>query len=152
MKKPKKIRLSNTLLIVLLGCSLMSYGQTSTTTTKVEEFRNENGDVMETVTTTTTTTEEKIENAFPITYSGASTAWHPLDCSQEVSKIPVERMQISLKERGYYRGELDGIIGTQTRSALIQFRVDNGYSKEYLVDECILGMMGIIIPPEEMGD
>ena len=98
MMKPNKIGLSLTFLMVLLGCSLMAYGQTSTTT-KVEEFRNENGDVMETVTTTTTTIEEKIESSFPITYSGASTEWHPLDCKQEVAKIPVERMQISLKER-----------------------------------------------------
>ena len=53
-----------------------------------------------------------------------------------------------MKERGYYQGAQDGVLGPLTKNAVIRFRKDNNYSAEFIVDECILGLMGIVIPPE----
>jgi peptidoglycan hydrolase-like protein with peptidoglycan-binding domain len=39
----------------------------------------------------------------------------------ELSPEQTRELQVRLQERGYYRGEIDGIAGPQTRAALRQF-------------------------------
>lgn len=44
-----------------------------------------------------------------------------------VSKAEIERLQIALKDLGYHEvGEIDGLMGSRTRGALLAFKADNG--------------------------
>lgn len=44
-----------------------------------------------------------------------------------VSKAEIERLQTALKNLGYHEvGEIDGIMGSRTRGALLAFKADNG--------------------------
>ncbi len=40
--------------------------------------------------------------------------------------LKVQKIQKSLQTRGYYKGKIDGVIGAQTKAALIKFQKDNG--------------------------
>ncbi|MCD2317224.1 peptidoglycan-binding protein [Sphingomonas sp. IC-11] len=37
-------------------------------------------------------------------------------------------MQIGLQAQGYYHGALDGVVGKETRAALVKFQTDRGFS------------------------
>ena len=58
--------------------------------------------------------------------------------SEEVRKI-----QQVLKEKGYYDYTADGIFGTRTRSAVVNFQKDNGLSADGIAGEQTLKALGI---------
>ncbi len=55
----------------------------------------------------------------------------------------VERVQSALKNRGYYTYTVDGIFGTRTRSAVINFQRDHGLSPDGIAGEKTLKALGV---------
>ncbi|MBL4878289.1 MAG: His-Xaa-Ser repeat protein HxsA [Hyphomonas sp.] len=55
----------------------------------------------------------------------------------------VRRVQAGLYARGYYNGSLDGIVGPETRSAIMKFELDNGLSLSGTVSKEVLDALGI---------
>ena len=69
-------------------------------------------------------------------------------CTSALSKIgsrsqEVREIQTVLKEWGYYNGNVDGIFGTKTKSAVIAFQKKNGLVPDGIVGEKTLKAMGI---------
>lgn len=58
--------------------------------------------------------------------------------SQEVREI-----QKVLKDKGYYTGGVDGIFGTKTKKAVLNFQKDNGLSADGIVGPKTLKALGI---------
>ena len=52
-------------------------------------------------------------------------------------------VQASLQEMGYYRGEVDGLLGPLTREALIGYQTDNGLYTTAAIDQPTLDSLGI---------
>jgi hypothetical protein len=55
----------------------------------------------------------------------------------------LENVQLALRDLGYYRGPIDGLIGPQTRAALAAFQRDNGLVETAAVDEPTLVTLGL---------
>ena len=55
----------------------------------------------------------------------------------------VADVQASLQEQGYYRGEVDGLMGPLTRSALADFQRDHGLISTAALDEPTLASLGL---------
>lgn len=55
----------------------------------------------------------------------------------------LENVQVALRDAGYYRGPIDGLIGPQTRAALAAFQRDNGLVETAAVDEPTLVTLGL---------
>lgn len=55
----------------------------------------------------------------------------------------VTQIQQVLKDKGYYNGNVDGIFGNQTRSAVLSFQKDHGLSADGIVGEKTLAALGI---------
>ena len=55
----------------------------------------------------------------------------------------LENVQLALRDEGYYRGEIDGLIGPQTRAALAAFQRDHGLVITEAVDEPTLVTLGL---------
>lgn len=55
----------------------------------------------------------------------------------------VEQVQLALRQRGYYRGEIDGFMGDNTQIAIQMFYVDNCYRVAPLVTSWLLVRLGI---------
>ena len=55
----------------------------------------------------------------------------------------VTAIQQSLKEKGYYDYTVDGIFGTRTRAAVIQFQRDNGLEPDGIVGDKTIKALGI---------
>lgn len=65
-----------------------------------------------------------------------------------VSKIgssggEVSQIQSELKNRGYYKGNIDGIYGTQTKNAVIAFQKDNGLTADGIAGKNTLSALNI---------
>jgi len=56
----------------------------------------------------------------------------------------IVNVQIQLQRDGYYDGQIDGILGPQTRRALAAFQADNGLAITSAVDEPTLATLGLI--------
>ena len=54
---------------------------------------------------------------------------------------PLVQVQVALARRGYYRGEIDGIVGPGTRSAIRRYQYDQGYPVTGRVDDRLLRML-----------
>jgi hypothetical protein len=54
----------------------------------------------------------------------------------------LENVQLALRNQGYYRGAIDGLIGPQTRAALAAYQRDNGLVVTAAVDEPTLVTLG----------
>jgi Putative peptidoglycan binding domain len=52
-------------------------------------------------------------------------------------------VQAALQEMGYYKGEVDGLIGPLTREALTQYQSDNGMTVTAVIDEPTLDSLGM---------
>ena len=52
-------------------------------------------------------------------------------------------VQQRLKELGYYKGNIDGIYGSQTRNAVIRFQKDYGLTADGIVGPKTLRMLGL---------
>ncbi len=65
-----------------------------------------------------------------------------------VSKIgssgnEVSQIQSELKNRGYYKGNIDGIYGTQTKNAVIAFQKDNGLTADGIAGKNTLSALNV---------
>jgi Putative peptidoglycan binding domain len=55
----------------------------------------------------------------------------------------VANVQSALQEQGYYQGEIDGVLGPQTRAALAEYQSAQGLEPTGLVDEPTLETLGM---------
>jgi len=55
----------------------------------------------------------------------------------------VKQIQMALKSKGYYTGNIDSIFGTRTKNAVIAFQKDNGLTPDGIVGEKTLKALGI---------
>jgi Putative peptidoglycan binding domain len=56
----------------------------------------------------------------------------------------VANVQSALQEQGYYQGEIDGVLGPQTRAALAEFQSAQGLEPTGAVDEPTLQTLGMV--------
>ncbi len=52
-------------------------------------------------------------------------------------------VQAALQEMGYYKGEVDGLLGPLTREALTGYQSDNGLYTTATIDEPTLSSLGM---------
>lgn len=52
-------------------------------------------------------------------------------------------VQAALQEMGYYKGEVDGLIGPLTRDALTKYQTDNGMTVTAVIDEPTLDSLNM---------
>lgn len=57
----------------------------------------------------------------------------------------VRQVQEKLKERGYYKGSVDGVYGTQTYEAIVKFQKDNKLKADGIAGSRTLEKLGISI-------
>lgn len=55
----------------------------------------------------------------------------------------VTLIQSELKSKGYYNGNIDGIYGTATKNAVIQFQKDNGLDADGIAGKKTLSKLGV---------
>lgn len=55
----------------------------------------------------------------------------------------VADLQTVLQKQGYYQGNIDGIFGTATRNAVLQFQRDNGLAADGIAGKNTLAAMGL---------
>jgi hypothetical protein len=55
----------------------------------------------------------------------------------------IASVQAALQEMGYYKGEVDGLIGPLTRDALTKYQTDNGMTVTAVIDEPTLDALGM---------
>jgi len=73
-------------------------------------------------------------------YDGPIYASNPeMDPGQVVANV-----QSALQEQGYYQGEVDGILGPQTRAALAEYQSAQGLEPTGTVDEPTLETLGMV--------
>jgi hypothetical protein len=72
-------------------------------------------------------------------YDGPIYASNPQDDPAQV----VANVQSALQQQGYYQGEIDGILGPQTRAALAEYQSAQGIEPTGLVDEPTLETLGM---------
>jgi Putative peptidoglycan binding domain len=73
-------------------------------------------------------------------YDGPIYASNPeMDPGQTVANV-----QSALQQQGYYQGEIDGILGPQTRAALAEFQSAQGLEPTGAVDEPTLETLGMV--------
>ena len=63
-------------------------------------------------------------------YDGPVYSYNDMPLDQEVANI-----QTALQQQGYYQGEIDGLIGPQTRAALAQYQEANGLETTSAIDQ-----------------
>jgi hypothetical protein len=73
-------------------------------------------------------------------YDGPIYASNPeVDLGQEVANV-----QAALQEQGYYQGEVDGILGPETRAALAEYQSAQGLEPTGTVDEPTARALGMV--------
>src|SRR6266581_4886950 len=75
----------------------------------------------------------------PYYYDGPIYASNPEEDPGQV----VANVQSALQEQGYYQGEVDGVLGPQTRAALAEFQSAQGLEPTGAVDEPTLETLGM---------
>jgi peptidoglycan hydrolase-like protein with peptidoglycan-binding domain len=60
---------------------------------------------------------------------------------QQVSESQIEQAQQQLKTAGLYRGEVDGVMGPQTQTALSQFQKQQGLPETAQLDQQTMGRL-----------
>ena len=71
-------------------------------------------------------------------YNGPIYAYNNLPPDQVVANV-----QSTLQTQGYYRGEVDGLLGPKTRAALASYQGDNGLYTTEAIDEPTLRSLGM---------
>lgn len=74
---------------------------------------------------------------------GSSTL--PKPSAREVSTMVV-RVQAALMRRGYFSGDIDGVLGPKTREAIMAFQKAEGLKQSGRMDIDTLSKLGISIP------
>ena len=83
---------------------------------------------------------------------------HCLDAAS-LSKDDIRWAQVELHTIGLYNGSLDGIIGTETKRALLEFQKSNGLERTARLDQrtadALIGAPGVAqgssMPPKDTG-
>jgi hypothetical protein len=70
--------------------------------------------------------------------SGRSQHPHPV---ANLSTDDIRQAQLELRHAGLYDGSLDGVIGPQTKQALMRFQEDNGLEQTATLDELTMVTM-----------
>jgi hypothetical protein len=65
---------------------------------------------------------------------------HPQPAAN-LSKQDIRQTQLELRHSGLYNGPLDGVIGPQTRQALVRFQKDNGLEQTATLDALTMAAM-----------
>ena len=73
--------------------------------------------------------------------TGGFTEWREVLCESNSNSSYIRSIQQELKNRGYDPGPIDGVIGSQTRTAIRSFQTDNGLA---------VGVEGRSIPYETL--
>lgn len=63
-------------------------------------------------------------------YDGPIYSYNDMPLDQEVANV-----QTALQQQGYYHGDIDGLIGPQTRAALAQYQQANGLETTSAIDQ-----------------
>lgn len=63
----------------------------------------------------------------------------------------VKSIQTALSNRGYYKGNIDGIYGTGTKNAVLSFQKDNGLSADGIAGKQTLKALGIVDGSDTFG-
>jgi hypothetical protein len=71
-------------------------------------------------------------------YDGPIYAYNDLPPDQVIANV-----QASLQAQGYYQGEVDGLLGPQTRAALAGYQRDHGLYTTAAIDEPTLSSLGM---------
>jgi hypothetical protein len=71
-------------------------------------------------------------------YNGPIYAYNNLPPDQVIANV-----QSTLQSQGYYRGEVDGLLGPATRSALADYQGDHGLYRTEAIDEPTLSSLGL---------
>jgi peptidoglycan hydrolase-like protein with peptidoglycan-binding domain len=66
-----------------------------------------------------------------------------------LSKDGIREAQLELRHSGLYNGSLDGVIGPQTRQALVRFQKENGLEQTATLDAHTIVMMFGNIGPSQ---
>lgn len=56
----------------------------------------------------------------------------------------ITRIQLALTFEGYYKGNVDGIMGPETRKAIVAYRKAKGLSPNSLIDAALLNSLNIL--------
>jgi hypothetical protein len=70
--------------------------------------------------------------------SGPSQHPHPV---ADLSTDDIRQAQLELRHAGLYDGSLDGVLGPQTKQALMRFQEDNGLEQTATLDELTMVAM-----------
>jgi peptidoglycan hydrolase-like protein with peptidoglycan-binding domain len=65
---------------------------------------------------------------------------HPMDSGNSAN---VRKVQVALRERGYYAGVVDGYLGQDTAFGIQRFQVDHCQRAKPIVDRPLLVSLGI---------
>ena len=71
-------------------------------------------------------------------YDGPIYAYNNLPPDQVIANV-----QTALQEQGYYQGEVDGLLGPQTREAIAGYQRANGLAETAAIDEPTLSSLGM---------
>jgi putative peptidoglycan binding protein len=63
-------------------------------------------------------------------YDGPIYSYNEMPLDQEIANI-----QTALQQQGFYQGEIDGLVGPQTRAALAQYQQANGLETTAAIDQ-----------------
>jgi localization factor PodJL len=55
----------------------------------------------------------------------------------------VANVQSALQQQGYYQGDIDGVLGPQTRAALAEYQSAQGIEPTGAIDEPTLDTLGM---------
>ena len=72
-------------------------------------------------------------------YDGPIYAGHHAEPPDKV----IADTQALLQQMGYYKGEVDGLLGPLTREALTAYQTDNGLTVTAVIDEPTLDSLGL---------
>jgi hypothetical protein len=86
---------------------------------------------------------------FPAWGYDASAAYYPYDgpiyvgaTARPFDQVVADAQSI-LQERGYYRGQVDGLVGPLTQEALVAYQRDQGLEQTAAIDEPTLNALGL---------
>src|SRR5436309_16064942 len=92
--------------------------------------------------------------------SAASEASHPWVDAANLSKDDIRWAQVELRTMGLYNGSLDGVMGPETKQALLGFQESNGLERTATLDQqtadALIGNTGVggvgsSMPPKHAG-
>ncbi len=77
---------------------------------------------------------------------GGFVEFREMACVQPIPEdapIPIAKVQQKLKERGFYQGAIDNVLGPKTKEAVIEFRKANFLGVQFRITPYMLDLLGI---------